>query len=148
MDGQNIYEAMTPIGALLKGTRAIAVTTASQNFDLSAISEFKGAAAAPIPAYDEMASIFRLRADGGDVYYAFYFDNSGTIDDTNTTQGNATQCDVIPAGQFIDVRIPWTRRLTTDGNGKLCSFLYFKTKTGTATLRVSVCSEPQNKRFG
>lgn len=148
MDYQTMYEAMTPVGALLKGTRAIAVTTASANVDLSTISEFKGAASGAIPAYDEMASIFRLRADGGDVYYAFYFDGTGTIDDTNTTQGNVTQCDVIPAGQFIDVRIPWTRRLTSDGNGKLCSFLYYKSKVGTPTLRISVASEPPNKRMG
>lgn len=39
-----------------------------------------------------------LQADGGDVYFAMNNVNGGTVDESNTTAGNATVCWKIPNG--------------------------------------------------
>ena len=123
-------ESVDPKGARLGNIRAIAVTTSSAITDLSASTEIWN---------DILAGrMIRMRADGGDVYYAFNTANSGTVDQTNTTPGNATQCDIIPAGQFIDVRPPYAANA-------LGQWLILKGSVA-CTLRISVCSEsPHNK---
>ncbi len=130
-------EALKPVGPVIGKIRAIAVTSTQGNTDLTSISEFGTGT--------DAARIFRLRADGNNIYFGFSNSSGATIDDTNTTQANATQCDVIPAGQFVDVCLPYKY----NGTSAVClySFLYYKTATGlTATLRISVVSEDPGNR--
>jgi hypothetical protein len=126
-------EAVNPIGPLLGQIRAIAVTTSSARFDLSALAEFGTGG-------DEMARVFRFTANGGDVYIAFNTSNAGSIDETNTTAGNATQCDVIPDGQFRDFRMPYV-----NGTG-LATWLLVKGSVA-CKLRISKSSEDPIQRI-
>lgn len=131
------YEAYAPIGAGGTRIRAIAVTTSSANQDLAATPT-------EIATHVAAGRMLRLRADGGDVYYCFYKDGSLTIDQTNTTQGNSAQCDLIPAGQFVDVRPPYVQ--PAGGLGQLWSFLYYKGSVA-CTLRISIASEDIGARM-
>lgn len=118
-------ESLTPIGAQLGKVRAISVTTSSARHNLAALTELSAAV--------DRGAILRLRADGDDVYYAFNTADSGSIDETNTTASNATQCDMIPAGDFIDVRCP---RIADT----LATWLLVKGPTA-CRLRISISSE-------
>lgn len=132
------YEAASMVGARLGGTRALAVTTASQNVDLATLTEFttQGTTGYLI----KQGRMLRLRADGADVYFAFGIDGSGSIDETNTTASTATQCDYIPAGQYVDVRPPMSLPVAGALPGGRCTFLYYK-GSAACKLRVTVCSE-------
>lgn len=127
-------EAVNPIAAQLGKIRAIPVTTSSVIFDLSASTE--------VWTDVQGGRMLRLRADGNDVYYAFNFTNTGTIDETNTTQGNATQCAVIPAGDYEDVRVP---RVEGPAGG-LCQYLLVK-GAAACTLRLSVTSADPSRQY-
>lgn len=119
-------EAVNPIGPMLGKIRAVAVTTSSARHDLAALAEFGTG--------NELSRVLRLEANGGDVYYAFNTSDAGTVDEANTTAGNATQCAVIPDGQFRDIRVPYVR-----GTG-LASWLLVK-GSAACVLRVSLSSE-------
>lgn|SRR5262249_46788883 len=93
---QQMEEGLCPIGATLKGVEAIAVTTSSVIIDLSTRTNIWTAM--------QRGHLITADADGADVYYAFNDANSGSIDQTNTTAGNATQCGRIPAGALPPMR--------------------------------------------
>lgn len=131
---QIALEALKPVGPVMGKIRAIAVTSTTANTDLSAISEFTGKA----------ARIFRLQADGADIYYGWYNVAGQTLDDTNTTQANATQAALIPAGQFRDECIPYI--YAGPSGVSLYSFLHYKTASGTGKLRITVVSEDPGDR--
>lgn len=131
------YEAYNPTGAAVGKVRALAVTSTTSNVDVLTLAE--------VGADVGFGRMLRLRADGADVYYAFG-NAAQALDDTNTTAGNAGQCDVIPNGQYVDVRPPYVHQNPVAGGSVILQQLYstlnVKTRTGTtATLRVSVVSE-------
>lgn len=131
-------EAFSPRGARLGKIEAIAVTTSSAIIDLSARTN--------IWADLQAGRLLLADADGADVYYAFNSENSGTIDQTNTTAGNQTQCARIPAGALVPLR-PYYHTLakknaslgaiTVEG---ICRYLLVRAPIA-CTLRLSICSE-------
>jgi hypothetical protein len=129
-------EAVNPIAPLLGKIRAFAVTTSSARFDISACTEFSS---------DDLARVFRFEANGGDVYWAINNSNAGTVDETNTTASNATQCAVIPNGTFKDVRLPWVK-IGGSATAGLATWLIIK-GSAACTLRVSLSSENTSQRY-
>ena len=131
-------EAVNPIAPLMGKIRAIAVTTSSARHNLAALAEFGTGG-------DDMARVFRLEADGADVYFFFNNADAGTVDQTNTTAGNANQCAVIPMGQFRDVRMPWVKA----GAGATTGIATWLVVKGSAacTLRITLSSEDPTKRY-
>jgi hypothetical protein len=126
-------EAVNPIGPLLGDIRAIAVTTSSARYDLSALAEFG--------LGEDLARVLRFEADGGNVYMAFTTANSGSISESVTTAGDAQQCAVIQAGTFKDYRLPYVR-----GVG-LATWILVK-GSPACTLRISISSEDPAQRLG
>jgi len=131
-------EAVNPIAPLMGKIRAIAVTTSSARHNLAALAEFGTGG-------DDMARVFRLRANGADVYYFFNNADAGTVDEANTTAGNANQCDVIPNGTFIDVRLPWVK-IGGGATAGLATWLLVK-GSAACVLRVTLSSEDPSKRY-
>ena len=129
-------EELTPIAARLGKIRALPVTTSSVPFDLTTSTE--------IIADVNDGRFIRMQADGCDVYYAFS-DVTGAIDKTITAQANTLQCDVIPSGQYRDVRIPYK---PTQGGamGVLCSWLMLQ-GSAAGFLRISLSSESPRQRL-
>lgn len=128
-------EELTPIGARISKVRVIPVTTSSVAFDLTSSTEIIGDI--------NDGRFVRLQADpAGDVYYAFDT-ATGTIDKTNSAQGNAAQCDVIPAGQYRDLKIPYKPNLP--GVNGLCSWLMVQ-GSAAGFLRISLSSESPRQR--
>ena len=123
-------EAVNPIAAQLGKIRAVAVTTTSTRHNLAVTGT-------EVWADVILGRMLRMYADGNDVYYAFNSADAGTVDETNTTAANATQCACIPAGDFRDVRPPYIK-----GTG-LCSWLIVKVaaSTAAAVLRLEISSE-------
>ncbi len=131
-------EAVNPIAARMGKIRAIAVTTTSARHNLAALAEFGTGG-------DDMARVFRLRADGGDVYYFFNNADAGTVDQEEVAAGDADQCDVIPSGTFIDVRMPWVK-IGGGATAGLATWLVVKGSV-VCTLRISISSEEPGKRY-
>jgi hypothetical protein len=132
-------EAVNPIAPLLGKIRAIAVTTSSARFDIAAMTEFGSGG-------DDLARVFRFEATGGDVYIAFNTSNAGSIDETNTTASNATQCAVVRDGTFKDYRLPYVR-LGGGVPAGLATWILVKGSVA-CTLRVSLSSEDPVQRMG
>jgi hypothetical protein len=136
-------EGLEPVGARLGDIEAIAVTTSSVIIDLSTRTN--------IYAEIDAGRLLMAQSSGVDVFYAFHSENSGSIDETNTTAGNQTQCDMIPAGARIPMRPPYlSQRDINSSGGTLtntgkCRYLLVKAPVAT-TLRLSLASEDQNKR--
>lgn len=129
-------EELTPVAARKGKIRVVVVTTSSVAFDLTLATEIIGDI--------NDGRFMRLQADpAGDVYYAFDV-VTGTIDKTNSTIANATQCDCIPAGQYRDVKIPYVPGLGS-GTG-LCSWLMVQ-GSAAGFLRISPSSESQKQRY-
>jgi len=131
------HEALDVRGPKLAKSHVLAVTSSSASTDMSA--------SAAIGTDLSAGRMLRLHADGGDVYYAWSTDGTGTIDDTATGAG-ATVCGVIPAGQFRDERPPFdvTATITI---GRIWPFLYYKTASGTAKLRVTITSMNRTQQY-
>ena len=131
------YEGWNVIGSAQGQTKAFSVTSTAANVDLSADGNLGVAFKA--------GRMLRLRADGCDVYYFFGADNAQTIDDTKTGATNPEQqCDVIPNGQYVDVRPP-IGALSGNLKGKW-TFLYYKSATGASgKLRVTISSESREQ---
>ncbi len=129
-------EELTPVAARLGKIRALLVTTASVAFDLTLSTE--------IISDINDGRFIRMQADGCDVYYAF--DTiTGTIDKTNTAQGNTLQCDVIPAGQYRDVKIPY-KPSQAGAQGVLCTWLMVQ-GSAAGFCRISLSSESPKQRY-
>lgn len=134
-------EAFSPRGARLSKIEAIAVTPTSAIIDLSTRTNI----------YAELLAgrLMLADADGADIYYAFNSENAGTINEANTTAGNATQCARIPAGALVPMRPYYHTLAKKNASGGAitvegaCRYLLVKTATGgvNATLRLSICSE-------
>jgi hypothetical protein len=75
---------------------AIPLTTASTVFDLTTY----------LSPGVLLGHFITFQADGGDAYLVFNNANSGTVDETITTAGNATVCWKIPSGTSQDFAIP------------------------------------------
>ncbi len=137
MSGEMSALALNPIGPRQGRIRALACTASSQNIDLTTISETAEAV--------NGNQIFSLTAEGGDVWY-FFGTASSTIDRTNTTQGNSSQADYLPAGASRDVHVPYVKG--TGGNsGVAATFLHYQAAVASGViLRVSVSSEALNAR--
>lgn len=129
-------EFVNPIAPRMNKIRAIAVTATSARHDMAVSTEVWT---------DVIAGrSLIMTADGGDVYFFFHNADAGTVDEANTTQGNANQCEVIHASMSRKVRPPFV----PDGAGAtvgLCQWLVVKGSVA-CTLRISVDSEdPANK---
>lgn len=136
-------EGLEPVGARLKDIEALAVTTSSVIIDLST--------RAAIWAELQAGRLMMVQSSGVDVFYAFHSENSGSIDETNTTAGNATQCDMVPAGARLPMRPPYVTQKEVNSsagattNLGLCQFLIVKGPVATI-LRLSLASEDQLKK--
>lgn len=134
-------EGLEPVGARLKQIEAVAVTTSSVIIDLSTRTNIWTAL--------QSGRLLMMQSSGTDVFYAFNTENSGSIDDTNTTAGNATQCDMVPAGARLPVRPPYIPQIQinqsagTITNLGLCRYLIVKAPIATV-LRLSLASEDPN----
>lgn len=139
MSGEASTQALNPIGPRQGQVRAIPLTASAANVDLTTLTEFTFAMASN--------QIFSLTAEGGDVWYVFSDTNATPIDRTNTTAGNAAQCDYLPVGASRDVHVPYAKG--TGGNsGAPCKFLHYQAALATGViLRVSVSSEALNARI-
>lgn len=141
MLSQAVEEGLTPIGAVLKGVEAIAVTTSSVIIDLSTRTNIWNAML--------HGHLITADADGADVYYAFNDANSGSIDQTNTTAANATQCARFPTGALVPFRAAKFQQQDVNGaqgdfgqrtNVGRCQYLIVR--AGIAcTLRLYVSSQ-------
>lgn len=139
-------EAYGPLGALKSKVECLAITSASAIFDLSTRTNI----------YADLTAgrLCLADADGADVYYVFSSENSGTVDNTNTTAANATQCVRIPTGALVEFRPPkLTQQEVNSSAGALvttgmCKYLIAKTASGTATLRLAIVSESLNHSQG
>lgn len=136
-------EGLEPVGARLRQIEAIAVTTSSVIIDLSTRTNLYAAA--------QSGRLLIFQSSGADIFYAFTSENSGSIDETNTTAGNATQCDMIPAGARIPIRPPYTPQYLINGSAGaiitagMCRYLIVKGLVAT-TLRVSLASQDRKDR--
>lgn len=143
---QFTYEAFGPVGALKAKVECLAITSASTIFDLSTRTNI----------YADLCAgrLCLADADGADVYYVFSSENSGTVDNTNTTAANATQCARFPTGALCDFRPPVLTQAEVNSSGGtltntgMAKYLIAKTASGTATLRLTIVAEAQNKRTG
>lgn len=143
---QDVQEGLRPIGARLAKVEAIPVTTSSVIIDLQARTNIWNAST-------DSASQGRLLMlqTSADVYYAFNSENSGSIDQTNTTPGNATQCDMIPAGARVPIRVPYTSQAQVNANASgitnlgMCRYLLVRGDIAS-TLRISLASEASSKK--
>lgn len=141
MFSQNVEEGFCPVFAVLRGCEAIAVTTSSVVIDLSARTNIWTAML--------RGHLITADADGADIYYAFTDANSGSIDQTNTTAGNATQCARIPAGALVPGRTVKFGLQDVNGtagdfgqrtNAGRCQFLIVRAGVAS-TLRLYVSSQ-------
>lgn len=135
-------EAFNPLGCALGKVEAIPVTTSSVIIDLSTRTN--------IYADLQAGRLMLADADGADVYYAFNSENSGSIDQTNTTAANQTQCGRIPAGMLVPMRVPYhNQQEANQGSLTVGMYRYLLVRANVAcTLRLYVCSETPSKRGG
>lgn len=140
-------EAWSPVGARLGKVECIAVTASSVVHDLSTRTNI----------WTELQNgrLVLADADGADVYYAFNAENAGSIDNTNTTAANQTQCARIPSGALVEFRPPYYSQAEINApssgltNTGMSRYLIVKCAAGlTATLRLSVASEAPSKKLG
>lgn len=139
-------QAWSPVGARIRKIEAIAVTASSVVVDLSLRTNI----------YQDLldGQLCLADADGNDIYYAFSSEAAAdTIDNTNTTAANATQCARIPAGALVEFRPPYISQKEVNSsagaltNLAMCKYLLVKCAAGlTATLRLSIVSEAPNKK--
>lgn len=113
-------EYVSEKGPPISGISAMAVTSTTAGTDLSATTE--------LGASIKKGKFITLIADA-DVYFFFNTSNAGTVDETNTTAGNATRCFLLPAKLPMRVLVP-------QGG---YHFIRYKTAT-TATLRAYISS--------
>lgn len=138
-----IQQAFDPRGGLKAHVECIAVTSTSAIIDLSARTNIYA---------DLSAGLLCLAdADGADVYYLFSSENSGTVDNTNTTAANATQCVRIPQDTTVPFRPPFMTQADVNGsagaitNVGMCKYLIVKTAAAPATLRLTIISNQPSK---
>lgn len=142
----NQDESYSPTGARVGKVECLAITSTSAVFDLSARTNI----------YSDLQAgrLCLADADGADVYYFFNSENGGTVDNTNTTAANATQCARIPTGALVEFRPPYYSLEEVNGsagaitNQGMAKYLVAKTASGTAILRLSIVSEKESKRKG
>lgn len=121
-------EAYNPVGARSGRITVISVTTSSAEVDLSTKEIWTDA---------DDGRMIRLRVEG-DVWYNFDSVSGGSVDETATS--GLTSGDWIPAGDFIDIRLPYVRsRPGATGQG-ICKYLRVKAPVA-CKLRISVSSE-------
>lgn len=140
MSSIHFAEAFAPLGAALSKVEAIPVTTSSVIIDLSTRTN--------IYADLQAGRLMLADADGADVYFAFNSENSGSIDQTNTTAANATQCARVPAGALVPMRPPYHNQQEANQGGlSVGMYRYLLVRANIAcTLRLSIVSEAPNKR--
>lgn len=137
-------EGLNPVGARLKQIEAIPVTTASVIIDLSLRTNIWSALIA--------GRLVMVQAQA-DVYYAFNSENGGSIDQTNVTAGNATQCALIPAGACLPFRPPYASQQDINSSAGaitllgMCRFLLVRGDVAS-TLRLYLGSEKNSQRVG
>lgn len=136
-------EAYGPVGVQKSKVECLPITSASTIFDLSTRTNI-------YTALTE-GRLCLADADGADVYYVFSSENSGTVDNTNTTAANATQCPRIPTGALVEFRPPIITQADANSSGGtitnvgMCKYLIAKTASGTATLRLAIVSATPSK---
>ena len=108
-------------GPAINGIAAMAVTTTTAGTDLSLATQ--------LGAGIKKGKFITLVADAA-VFFFFNTSDAGTVDETNTTAGNATRCFLLPANTPLRVLVP---------SGGY-HFIRYKTATGTATLRAYISS--------
>jgi hypothetical protein len=140
-------EAYGPVGARREKIECIAVSDAAAVIDLATRTNIYGDL--------QLGRLCMADADGNDVYYAFTSESTGAIDDTATTAGGATQCARIPTGVPRELRPPMQTQAEVNGSAGaitatgMCRYLAVKCASGkSATLRLSIVTEPANKRLG
>lgn len=120
MIGEIANEAFNVCGPPAGRTSVIAVTSTASKTDVSQDAN--------IGADVIAGRMLRIRAEGCDVYYSWYRDNSISIDDTAAS--GTTVPGLIPAGQFVDERPPIGAASATDARLVKWTFLNLKSASG------------------